>query len=249
MDNESDVDDDDGFNDNLDRIYDSDDLNAAQQDSSDDEDSPGSDGDVEIGIQRPHQKILTKKRLVNSIDKSLDENCYYPHDFGVPETFVGLKKNPNTKKIFWTNKNPPNASCQRACDVLPLISQLLTLLPLVSGFNSINDALQILFPDQMVQLIVEKTNTKIQNVKDDLPAYYNKSDKSTFIRPLDQCEFYTFISLLYVRGLCGQSMHTYRMLFSETVVYPIFGTTMLKHRFLFLCLAMSFDDLEERHRL
>ena len=83
MNNESDVDDDE-FNDNLDRIYDSDDLNAAQQDSSDDEDSPGSDGDVEIGIQRPHQKILTKKRLVNSIDKYLDENCYDPHDFGVP---------------------------------------------------------------------------------------------------------------------------------------------------------------------
>ena len=36
VDNESDVDD-DKFNDDLDKIYDSDDLNAAQQDSSDDE--------------------------------------------------------------------------------------------------------------------------------------------------------------------------------------------------------------------
>ena len=105
----------------------------------------------------------------------------------------------------------------------------------------------------MVQLIVEKTNTKIQNVKDDLPAYYNKSDKSTFIRPVDQCEFYAFISLLYVRGLCGQSMHTYRMLFSETVVYPIFGTTMLKHRFLFLCsgclLMIWKKDIDSRKRI
>ena len=41
--------------------------------------------DAEIGIQRPAQNILAKKWLINSIDKSLDENCYDPHDFGVAE--------------------------------------------------------------------------------------------------------------------------------------------------------------------
>ena len=43
MESESDVDYDE-FSDDLDKIYDSDDLNTAQQHSSDDEDSSGSDG-------------------------------------------------------------------------------------------------------------------------------------------------------------------------------------------------------------
>ena len=103
VDNDSDVDDE--FNDYLDIIYGSDDLNAAQQDSSDDEYSFDNDGDVEMDIQRPSQK----KWLINSTDKSLDKNCYDPHDFGVAEdlasekrleVFLGPKKNSNTKKIF-----------------------------------------------------------------------------------------------------------------------------------------------------
>ena len=48
VDNDSDVDNE--FTDDLDKIYGSDDLNAAQQDSSDDEYSSDSDGDVEIDI-------------------------------------------------------------------------------------------------------------------------------------------------------------------------------------------------------
>ena len=238
VDNESDVDD-DKFNDDLDKIYDSDDLNPAQQDRSDDEDSSDSDGDVEIDIQKLLGKILTKKRLVSSIDKSLDENCYDRHDFGVAEdlpsekvlqVFLSPKKKYNTKKIFCTNKKLPNASRQRACDVLPRTPQPLTLLPLASGIDSSNDAFKILFPDQMVQLIVDKINTKIKHIKDNLPAYYNKSDKITFIRPFDQREFHAFISLFYACGHFGQSMHTCKMLFSEAPGYPVFSANMLKHK-------------------
>lgn len=47
VDNESEVDGDE-FNDDLDKIYNSDDLNAVQQDSSDDENSSGSDGYIEL---------------------------------------------------------------------------------------------------------------------------------------------------------------------------------------------------------
>ena len=127
MDNESDVEDDE-FNEDLDKMYDDEDLNAAQQDSFNDEDSCDSVGDLEIDIQKPHGKILTRKRLVKSIHKSLDKSCYDPHDFGnaddlasekVLEAFLGPKKNLNTNKIFRANKRPPNDGCQRACDVLP----------------------------------------------------------------------------------------------------------------------------------
>ena len=108
MDNESDVEDDE-FNDNLDKNYDSDDPNAAQRDSSDDEDSSDSDGDVQIDIQRPFRKILTKKQSLD--DKSLDENCYDPHDFGVAEDlarekfFFVQRKTPIPRKSFGQTKS------------------------------------------------------------------------------------------------------------------------------------------------
>ena len=115
MDNENDVDDDE-INDDSHKIYDSDDLNAAQLDSFDNEDSPESDSDVEIAIKKPHGKILTKKRLVNSIEKSLNENCYDPHDFGVAENlasemFYNLllvqRKTPIPRKSFGQTKSRP----------------------------------------------------------------------------------------------------------------------------------------------
>ena len=255
VDNESNVAD-DKFNNDLDKIYDSDDLNAAQQNSSDDEDSSDSDEDVEIDVQKPHGKILTKKRLVNSVDKSLDESCYDPHDFDVAEDFasekvleayLGPKKNSNTKKTFSTYKKPPNAGRQRACDVLSRIPQPWTPLTLTSGIDSINDAFNILFPDQMIQLIVDTTNTKIQHVKDNLPAYYNKSDNNTLFALLIITS--SMHSLVYSTPVVFLDSQCIRTTFSETAGHPVFSVTMSKHRFSFLCLVMSFDDWEERRQL
>ena len=153
---------DDEFIGDLDKIYNSDDLNAAKQNGSDDEDSSVSEA----------SKDIEREVVVNSIDKSLDENCYDPHDFGVAEDlasekvlkgFLGPKKNPNTKKNFWANKKPPNAGRQGVRD--SRTPQPLARLPLASDINSINDAFQILISDQMVQLIVDKTNTRIHHVK------------------------------------------------------------------------------------
>ena len=118
----------------------------------------------------------------------------------------------------------------------------------VMSCHILHDVFKISFPDQKVQLIVDNTN--IQHVKDILPAYYNKSDKNTFISSLDQGEFYAFIGLLYTRGFLRQSIHTYKMVFfPETAGHPVFSATMLKHRFFFLCLVMSFADPEERREL
>ena len=114
------------------------------------------------------------------------------------------------------NKKPQNAGHQRACHILPRSPKPSTLLSLASGIDTMVDAFHVLFEDEMVQLIVSNTNAKIQHIKDNLPPYYNRSDKSTFRCPLDQRELYAFIALLYARGLSGQSMHSYNVLFSET---------------------------------
>jgi len=101
---------------NLEELYDDDDIAAAQQDT---DDSISSDEEPEN--DRPPRKILTRKRLVNSIDKALDPNCFDPHNFGnvedadnerVLEGFLGPKKKASTKKILWTNKHPTNVGRQ-----------------------------------------------------------------------------------------------------------------------------------------
>lgn len=55
--------------------------------------------------QRPHPKLRTRVRLVNSIEKSLDPNCYDKHDFGLVDDkkkaevltgYLGPKTNPKT---------------------------------------------------------------------------------------------------------------------------------------------------------
>lgn len=179
--------------------------------------------------------ILTKTRLVNSINKSLNILMILLSLKilqKASEAFLGPKKNPNTKKIFWTNKKPPNADRKRACDVLASTPQPSTLLPFASGIDSLNDTSQISFPDQMVQLFVDKTNTKIQHIKNNLPTYYSKSDKNTVIQPLDQREFHAFIGLLYARGLlvfldnqCIRTIHIF-LIFSEIAGHPLFSATM-----------------------
>ena len=105
----------DEFVDDLDEVYDDDDINAAID--SDDGESSSSDTDGNEN-ERPPRKILTAKRLVNSIDKSLDETCYDKHNFGMVENddeaviltgYLGPKKNPKTEKVFWTNSMPNNS--------------------------------------------------------------------------------------------------------------------------------------------
>ena len=253
---ENDSDDDEEFADDINELYDENDLRAANDSSSDS--GSGSDDDVAQQRPLPPRKILTYKRIVNSIDKSLDENCFDPHDFGtvvedenevILTGYLGPKKNPNTPKIFWTNKVPTTVGRQRSCDILPRNPTAATVLPLAANVNTITDAFHVLFHTEMVQLIINRTNAKIEYVRDNLPPYYNKSNKNCFVYPLDEREFYAYIGLLYARGLLGQSMHTYKMLFTETAGHPVFSATMSKHRFSFLYAVLSFDDPEERREL
>ena len=101
-----DVDDGDAADD-LNEIYDDDINNDARYDKSDDDNSFDSDdGDPKDYNQRSPRKILIYKRLVNFMDKSLDDNCYNPHDLAVVEDtqdemvltgFLGPKKNPKPR--------------------------------------------------------------------------------------------------------------------------------------------------------
>ena len=140
----------------------------------------------------------------------------------------GSKKNLVTETTLWSNKKPERVGRQRSSDILPWSPQ-----PPASGNESIRDAFHVLFTDEMTELVINNTNDKIRHIKENLPPHFVESNKNTYVRLLDQEEFYAFIGLLYARGLLGQSMRTYKILFSETAGHQIFTAIMPKHRFTF----------------
>ena len=224
--------------DDLDEMYD-DDRHAGDEDSGDYdedevEDKSSSDDDQpqpqsQPGNQPPG-KILTYNRLVNSIDKSLDRNYLDPHDFGTADYdfherfltgYLDPKENPATETILWSNKNPERVDRQRSCDILPRSPQRSTLLPPASGTESIRDAFHVLFTDEITELVINNTNDKIRHIQENIPPHFVESNKNTYVRLLDQQEFYVFIGLIYARGLLGQSMHTYKILKLLDIKYSL----------------------------
>ena len=141
----------DEFVDDLDEVYD-DDIHAAIDSGDGESSSSDTDGNEN---ERPPRKMLTAKRLVSSIDKSLDETCYEKHHFGMVENddeaviltgYLG-PKNPKTEKVFWTNSMPNNSGSgrQRSCDILPRALVPATVLPLAAGIESVSDAFYVCF--------------------------------------------------------------------------------------------------------
>ena len=114
--------------------------------------------------------------MVNSINKSLDPNCFDPHDFGTVDNE----------------------------DILPGSPQPSMLLPPASRNESIRDAFHVLFTYEMTELVINNTNDKIRHIKENLLLHFIESNKNTYAQLLDQEEFYTFIGLLYAMGLLGQ---------------------------------------------
>ena len=101
----------------------------------------------------------------------------------------------------------------------------------------------------MTGLVINNTNDKIRHIKENLPPHFVESNKNTYVWLLDQEEFYAFIGFLYARGLLGQSMHTYKIFFSDTAAHQIFTPTMSKHILTFLSAVLTFDSPEERREL
>ena len=185
--------------DDLDEIFDDDDRNAADEDSGDDDEDEGevrSSSDNEQPQPQPQpgnwppQKMLTYNHLVNSINKLLEPNCFDPHDFGtvddeehetVLKGYLSAKKNPVMETILWSNKKPERVGRQRSCNILPQSPQASTLLPPASGIESIRDGFHVLFTDEMTKLVINNTNDKIRQIKENLPPHFAESNKNTYV--------------------------------------------------------------------
>ena len=160
--------------------------------------------------------MLTCNRLVNSINKLLDSNCFDPHDFGTVDEkehetvltgYSGPKKNPTTETVLWSNKKPERVGRQRSCDILPRGPQPSTLLPPASGIESMRDTFHVLFTDEMTELVINNTNNKIRHIKENLPLHFVESNKNTYVRLLDQEEF-THLLVCFMKGVFWDSQCT-----------------------------------------
>ena len=91
-----------------------------------------------------------------------------------------------------------------------------------------------------------RTNEKIESFRQIVDPKIFEGDKCPYLKETNAVEIYTFIGLLYARGLQGQKSDRTELLFSESYGHPIFSATMSKNRFKFLFSKISCDDFEIR---
>ena len=90
------------------------------------------------------------------------------------------------------------------------------------------------------------TNEKITAFRNNLLNEILQNDKYTFIHTTNIAEVYTFIGLIYARGLLGQNNVAAEKMFADSYGHPIFTATMSSNRFRFLYQCISFDDYPTR---
>ena len=99
-----------------------------------------------------------------------------------------------------------------------------------------------------IQLIVQSTNRKIEEVLDDLPEEAVNDSTRPYLRTTTVLEIYALIGLMFFRGLLGLNNHGAKHLFSEKTGHHVFGATMSKNRYAFLTAHLCFDDHTTRRK-
>ena len=98
----------------------------------------------------------------------------------------------------------------------------------------------IIFPNELLDLIVRNTNEKISQFKSSCKAMSNA------YRPTDIIELRAFMGLRYARALLNQNHYNIEYLFQDKVGHHIFGATMDRRRYNFLNNKITFDDMDTR---
>ena len=137
--------------------------------------------DEDVEVRRPSRKPLTKNRLVRNIGSSLNEECYDDIHFvngkGQWEMltgYLGPKTNKNTRTATWTSHFPTQGS-QRACDIINIGDNPGTVLGAARNIDHIEYAFNLLFDDQMLDLLVIETNDFIERKLETLKSFKEHS--------------------------------------------------------------------------
>ena len=140
---------------------------------------------------------------------------------------------------MWTNKPPSQTGHQNRANIVAGPPGV------IRGFQDANssvNAWKSLFTDEMMNIIVQHTNRKIQNFRAQCTPELLQNDKVTYLHDTDNVEMSAVMGLMYARGLLGQNMHDLDALFRDKFGHPIFSATMGRNHFRFLISKIAFDN-------
>lgn len=198
---------------------------------------------IETRQARLTRRVLTKKRLVNSIDTALDPENY--NVFPIPEeerTFESrykIDRNADNDIVYnWTNKPPDNRGQIGRSNIIRGPCGKPT--PRARNTETPREAFLKFFTNEMITLVVAYTNEKISKFIAPLPKpeYYMKL--------VNESEILAFIGLFLYRGLYQQNNMAITTLFSDDFGPPMYAAVMSRVRYEFILRNLAFDDIVTR---
>lgn len=186
------------------------------EECSDTEQDPNGSSDTELDLNESFEqssikrKLLTRMKLVKSIDTCLEEDNFSPVDLQEREkvftTYLEKPKNKKDpgKKIKWANQRPVEGR-QSQSDV---IRGPTGVKGAAKRATEPQECWNLFFTKAMVNRIVCHTNKKILSVRNGLTEETLSDDRYTYIRDTTSEEITTWIGLLYLRGLLCLNNHS-----------------------------------------
>lgn len=249
---EEDEDDDDiEDNGNLEELGEDVDFERSDNDSIEPEETDENEN-MDTDLQLPEEilmkpvynkKLLTRSRIVNSIDNAEDERNYnaWVEPTGDEKVIIGKL---DKESLQFTNKKPSQKGGQsRRQNIIK---------PPIGVHNCGKDAMdpisafRLFVDDEYLEKIVLYSNVKITGVLNRMRTNgFIFTNKHRYMKETNIEELRAFIGLFIYRGLNGMNNHSTTFLFSKRGP-PMFSATLSRERFKFLTCFISFDMESER---
>ena len=154
------------------------------------------------------------------------------------------------KKIWWSSEHRVATGTQRQCDTISGRISCLAPDSRAKNIENIGDTFHLYFDNDIMDKIIDCTNTKINETIERLQQSdnFNESSKYTWVEKPERVEIDALFGLMYFRGILGVNLHMTDKLFSHDSHF-VFGAIMSKNRFRFLKGHICFDNPQERTQL
>ena len=203
-----------------------------------------------MGVPPPGRKVLPPGRLVRDIESYLDPINYDEYNFPAEEkissSYLERPKNRHDcgVKIHWSNQPPSGRGRQTSSNMIS--GRIEVRRGQAAKATTAREAWELFFTNEMMSLIVAKTNAKVVKLKGRLSEEFLSDSRNSYVRETSKEEIAALIGLIYIRGLFCWNNHRARIVLNDKTGHPIFGATMSVNRFAFLTSNICFDDEESR---
>ena len=177
----------------------------------------------------------------------------YTNKDGVWENFVVILAQTKTEtppKNWWSLEHPVATGIQRKCDTISDGISCHALHSRANNIGNIEDTFHLYFDNDIIDKIVEYTNTSINETIARLQRSdnFNQSSKYKWVKKTNRVEIDALFGLMYFRGILGVNLHMTDRLFSNDSHF-VFGAIMSKNRLRFLKGDICFDNPQEKTNL